>query len=41
MRLKRIGATADKPTFAHYECKPCGVGISDAVDDDQDKRTMQ
>jgi hypothetical protein len=41
MRLKRIQSELDKRTFAHYECQPCGVGISDAVDDDPDNRTMQ
>jgi len=34
MALKRIQANeAERPSFAHYECKPCGVGITEALDD--------
>ena len=33
MHLKRIQSNHEQPAFAHYDCMPCGVGISDAVDE--------
>ena len=43
MALKRIQANeAKRPSFAHYECKPCGVGITEALDDkDPGEHTLQ
>jgi hypothetical protein len=43
MLLKRIQTSeAERPSFAHYECKPCGVGFSEALDDDDPgKQTLQ
>jgi DNA-directed RNA polymerase subunit RPC12/RpoP len=42
MNLYRIERNiAQQTPRLHYECKPCGVGITEAIDEDPDNRTLQ
>jgi hypothetical protein len=42
MTLARIEPREDFATLVHFECKPCGVSISDAVEDmEQGNQTLQ
>ena len=41
MYLTRIQHNDDRSTLMHYECKPCGVGFSEALDKGPDDRTVR
>ena len=41
MTLRSVKSEEAKPTSSIFECKPCKLSISETIDDDPDKRTLQ
>lgn len=41
MTLQSMKREETQTTSAIFECKPCKLSITDTIDDDPDKRTMQ
>jgi hypothetical protein len=41
MTLRSMRREKAQPTSAIFECKPCKLSITDAVDDDPDGRALQ
>ena len=41
MTLRSIKREEAQPASAIFECKPCKLSITDTIDDDPDRRTME
>jgi hypothetical protein len=41
MTLHTVKREEAQSTSAVFECKPCKLSITEAIDDDPDKRTLQ